>query len=132
MEKINLEFSNVSGHEKSKGTEHLIDALASLSTDEIKNLVSLVDTMISNGDIWFIHDAVTEDNFGVKVSMILDSKGTATEFEETIKPFFDKCNLTKFTTETLSFEEFATFAAENEESNFNPLQEFGLTDENLE
>jgi hypothetical protein len=126
MKKIVLNFENISGNEFSRGEDAIATVLAKLSFEKLKTLVTTVNEMIEIGDIWFIHDQLTEDSKGSILTFILDSAEATDNFIEKALVFFTEAGLGNHEIVSLTFEEFATFASENEETKFDPYATFEL------
>lgn len=126
MKKIVLNFESISGNEFNRGEDAVASILKKLPYEKLKTLVTNVNEMIEIGDIWFIHDQLTKDSKGSILSFILDSAEATNNFIERALVFFTEAGLNNHEIIDLTFEEFATFASENEETKFDPYATFEL------
>lgn len=86
-------------------------------------LDTAIQTATQNGDIWMRTSDLTSTNDGVIFTFILDSADALASFNTNIKPKLEAglniMNATySWTEEDMTFDQFSTFAAANNETNF--------------
>ena len=120
MKKVTLTFLNVHSSPVEDTNETFKAILESLDVPTMLGHIGKTFRLIQNGDIWFIHDSATDDNLGLTIVFILDSEDALTTFNNESLPGWTAAGTEEPIVEEMTFEEFATFASENEETTFNP------------
>lgn len=126
MKKVTITFPSVNSEALENNNDTIRAAFESLSVPDMLGHIGKTFRLIQNGDIWFMHDYATEDKLGFNMIFILDSEDALAEFNENSLPGWTAMGGNDPVVEDMTFEEFATFASENEETTFNPYDEFNL------
>ena len=118
MKKMTFNLPNVDGEVREDQNDHIV-ALLRAAPDEVKtNILGTLKGMLQQGDIWFMHDSLINNDQGFEMVIIFDSQAAIDTFDSTVKSDFEGFGGT-VTVEDMTFEEFATYAANNPESTFD-------------
>jgi hypothetical protein len=118
MIKLTYTLNEVDGIVRTEDNAHIIVVMESAGRDLAGSIIEPVKSMIDQGDIWFMHDELINDNLGINIVWILDSQSALDRFNSTAKLGLDTIGGT-FAHEEIEFADFANYAAENSESTFN-------------
>ena len=126
MKKVTLTFQSVYSEVGGSADEGLKNLLDQLDRGTLVTHINSTASLLNDGDIWFISTALTEDGLGVYVTFILDSDDALDRFQSESLPGWQAAGLSEFYEENITFEKFASFAAENNETAFNPFEAFDI------
>lgn len=126
MKKVTFEISNTGLNLEDTPTWYM-HWLTSMDRDDAVTVNETMNSLVEQGDIWFISDNITNDGSGFSMTIIFDSEDALTNWKA-VQSIFEKMfaiagETPNFTEADLTFEEFATFASENEETAFTGLPE---------
>jgi len=118
MKKMTFNLPSVDGVVREHQNDHIIALLRSATVEVKTNILGTLKGMLQQGDIWFMHDSLINNDQGFEMVIIFDSQAAIDTFDSTVKSDFDGFGGT-VTVEDMTFEEFATYAANNPESTFD-------------
>jgi len=126
MKKLTIEIKNT-GLILESTSDWLMHWLTSIDRDDAVLVNATINTLIDQGDIWFISDAIINSDTGIRLILIFDSNDAVTRWE-TVKHIFEEMYTIageepNIIVETITFEEFAKFASTNQETKFAGLPE---------
>lgn len=118
MKKMTFNLPSVDGEVREHQNDHIIALLRAAPAEVKTNILGTLRGMLQEGDIWFMHDALINDNQGFEIVIIFDSQAAIDTFDSTVKSDFEGFG-GNIVVEDMTFEQFATYASENEESTFD-------------
>lgn len=127
MKKVKIEIQNTGLNIQDDTSEWFMFWLNSIDRNEALQVNQTMTSLIEQGDIWFINDDTINDGEGFLLNLIFDSE-EAIESWKPIQHVFEQMFVVageepNIVIEDMTFEEFATFAANNEETKFSGLPE---------
>jgi hypothetical protein len=126
MKKVTIQVNNT-GLKLEKTPTWYMHWLSSIDKDEAITANQTINTLVEQGDIWFIQDEIINDGIGFKMSFIFDSEDAVSRWKEILGTFEKMSTIVNeepnITEEDITFEQFAEFAANNEETEFMGLPE---------
>lgn len=126
MKKVTINFPSIVDSPETNDIVVIKEAFQSIGIPAMLSHIGNTNRLIQNGDIWFINDTLTDDGLGFTMTFILDSDEALASFTNDSLPGWSAMGGDEPVIEEMSFEEFATFASENEETAFDPYVEFNL------
>ena len=118
MKKMTFNLPSVDGVVREHQNDHIVALLRAAPVDVKTNILGTLKGMLQQGDVWFMHDALINDNQGFEMVIIFDSQAAIDTFDSTVKSDFEGFGGT-IAVEDMTFEQFATYAANNAESTFD-------------
>jgi hypothetical protein len=125
MKKVTIEISDT-GLLLENTSQWFMHWLQNIDREDAITVNSTMGTLLENGDIWYVTDKLINDGAGFNMQIIFDSESALNTWETDAKPIFEQMftvageevNISNL---DITFEDFASLAAETEETSFNGL-----------